>query len=305
MARYVTVASISERPPAPDPGRPDALLDHAAHLVWRAKQHGADIVAFPEIYPHWHLGKPSTCAEELSSRTTTRIMEEARKLGVYVIWPQWERQGEDLYNAAVLIDRKGEVAGVYHKVHPTVGEIDDGIIPGTDYPTFETDFGRIGMAICFDLNFPDIMRGLAANGAEVIFFCSAYRGGLQVQFWAFELGVYLVASVGAEYGRIVDLTGQVLRVSTYESLIAQRINLDRVLLHMDGNWDKMDSMLEKYGTGVRFDYVTPEACYAVSSEREGLSVQSLIEEFGLEGRRAYFDRSNMVRAQALERRGML
>jgi predicted amidohydrolase len=174
-----------------------------------------------------------------------------------------------------------------------------GITPGDDEPVFRTKFGTIGMAICFDLNFPDIMRGLAENGAEIIFFSSAYRGGLQLQIWAFELGVYIVSAILAELGLIVDQSGTVLAEATYEELIARRINLDRRLLHMDYNWDKMDAMLEKYGSGVSFEYFTREACYAVASERDDMTVDDLIREFGLEERRAYWERANRVREQAL------
>ncbi len=298
MARHVTVASVSHAPS----GDLGARLDQAAHLVWRAKQFGADIVAFPEIYPQLGLGEAKDLAETLPGESTGRMAEVAKKHSLYLVWPVYERRGDTLYNSAVLIDRQGEIAGVYHKMHPTIGEIEAGIMPGEETPTFETDFGRVGMAICFDLNFRDLMTGLAEKGAEIIFFCSAYRGGMQVRYWAFELGVYMVSAVLSELGQIVDLTGEVLEESTYETLIAHRINLNRRLLHMDYNWDKMDKMLEKYGGALTFDYATREACYAIGSEREGLDIDDVIKEFGLERRQDYWERSNRIRAEALAKR---
>ena len=304
MARYVTVASVSESPQQTSRENPGPLLNHAAHLVWRAKKFGADIVSFPEIYPQVGQGKPAECAEELDGPTISRMRDEAKRNGLYVIWPLYRRDGDLIRNSSILIDRSGEIAGIYDKKHPTIGEIEDGVAPGDGAPTFETDFGRIGMAICFDLNFRDIMTGLADNGAEIIFFGSAYRGGLQLEAWALELGVYIVSSILAELGRIVDLTGKTLEMSTYETLISRRINLDRVLLHMDYNWGKMDAMLEKYGTDLRFDYITPEACYAIGAEREGLSIDDVLDEFELERRRDYFARANAVREQALDKAGL-
>jgi len=297
MARYVTVASVSLRPE----GDMDRRVEQAAHFAWRAKQFGADILAFPETYVHTGLGEAKDLAEVLPGPSTARMAEAAKKHAMYIVWPLYERRGGTLYNSAVLIDRRGQIAGVYRKMHPTIGEIESRILPGEDTPTFETDFGRVGMAICFDLNFRDIMTGLAESGAEVIFFCSAYRGGMQVRYWAFELGVYMVSSILAEGGQIVDLTGTVLEQSTYESLITRRINLNRRLLHMDYNWDKMDKMLEKYGGALTFDYVTPEACYAVGCTRERLHIDTVLDEFGLERRRDYFERANRVRAEALAR----
>jgi len=297
MARYVTVASASLRPE----GDAERRIEHASHLVWRARQLGADIVAFPETYVHTGLGEAKDLAETLPGASTERMAQAAKKHSLHIVWPLYERAGDTLYNSAVLIDRGGEIGGVYHKMHPTIGEIEAGIMPGEEAPTFPTDFGRIGMAVCFDLNFRDVMTALAENGAEIVFFCSAYRGGMQVRYWAFELGVYMVSAILSELGQIVDLTGRVLEESTYETLIAHRLNLNRRLLHMDYNWEKMDKMLEKYGGALTFDYVTPEACYAVGSTREGLEIDAVIAEFGLERRRDYFERANRVRAEALRK----
>jgi hypothetical protein len=185
-------------------------------------------------------------------------------------------------------------------MHPTVGEIESGIMPGDEASVFETDFGKVGMCICFDLNFPDVLHGLKGNGAEVIFFGSAYKGGRQVQYWGFELGCYMVSSVASELGQIVDQGGRVLATSTYEALIAHPINLDSRLLHMDYNWDKMDEMLRKYGTAVSFEYYTPEACYRVASEKKGLSVGDLIAEYDLLERDDYWVKANKVRDAALK-----
>jgi hypothetical protein len=211
----------------------------------------------------------------------------------------YTREEGRVYNSAVLASPAGELIGVYHKMFPTVGEIEQGITPGEGPVVFDTSFGKVGIAICFDLNFPEIMRGLGECGAEVVFFCSAYRGGLQLEMWAYELGAYFVSAIRDELGRIVDMTGAVLAESTYEGLIARRINLDRRLLHMDANWEKMDDMLRKYGAGVSFEYITREGCYTIASERDDVTVADLIREFDLEERSAYYDRSRRAREAAL------
>lgn len=300
MARYVTVSSVSHRPEVPYEDMA-GRLERAEQLASRAARMGADIVAFPEIYPH--LGVPSErwpeVAEDLPGVTTSHMAAVARRNRTYIIWPLVEKRAGKLYNASVLLDRQGQVAGVYHKMFPTIGEIDSGIVPGTETPVFETDFGRIGLAICFDLNFRPIIEGLARGGAEVIFFSSMYRGGLQLRAWALELGRYFVSAITGELGQIVDMGGAVLAEATYEAVCLARINLDRRLLHMDYNWNKMDAMLEKYGSDVSFQYYTREAVYTVASDREGLSVDDLIREFDLEEREDYFLRAHRARNRAL------
>jgi len=301
LSRHVTVASVSTKTSYSPDKEIEELLDEAAHYAWRARQMGADILAFPEVYPHRNSAvKPAEAAEELPTLTTQRMMAEARKLGMYIIWPQYTREDDQVYNSAVLINRDGEIGGVYHKVHPTIGEIEDGIMPGTEVPTFETEFGTIGMAICYDLNFRDIMSGLKKNGAEIVFFCSDYRGGLQVRAWAFEFGYYLVTAITSDLGQIVDLTGKQLVESYFHNpVIVHNLNLNRRLLHMDYNWEKMDEMLEKYGPALTFDYASPEACYAIGCERAGLDIEQVIDEFGLERRDDYFQRADAVRAAAV------
>ena len=300
MARYVTVGSISHRPEA-GPDDPDARLDQAEALAVRAARMGADIVAFPEIYIQLGMdgAERAIRAEEVPGPTCARMMEVARANRMYIIWPLVERIGERLHNSSLLIDRNGQIAGKYHKMFPTIGEMDDGIIPGTEPRVFATDFGTIGMAICFDLNFREVMEGLARNGAEIVFFSSMYRGGLQLQSWAHELGVYLVSAIAAELGMIVDMSGQVLAESTYEAVITKRLNLDRRILHMDYNWEKMDDMLAIYGPGIRFDYFTREAKYAIASERQDITVDDLIQEFELEELHAYFSRARARRSKEL------
>jgi beta-ureidopropionase len=300
MARYVTVGSVSMSPRVSFAGDPKGLLDYAAHMMLRAKRFGADIVAFPECFGHRvSEGGCMAVAEPLDGPTLTRVAEEAKRVGLYVVMPLYTREDGKVFNSAVLLSPAGEVVGAYHKMFPTIGEMENGITPGTEAPVFQTSFGKVGMAICFDMNFNEIMYGLGENGAEIVFFCSAYRGGLQLQIRAWELGAYIVSSVEGELGQIIDQSGMVLAESTYEALVTRRLNLDRRLLHMDGNWGKMDEMLAKYGPGVSFEYFTREACYTVASEQEGVSVDDILREFGLEGRTAYFDRSRRKRREAL------
>ena len=301
MSRNVTVASVSTKPSHSADKEMDKLLDEAAHYAWRARQMGADILAFPEIYPQINSEKQhAEVAEELPGPTTERMMTEASKLDMYIIWPLTTSEGGQAYNSAVLIDRHGQISGIYHKMYPTIGEIEGGIVPGTQTPAFETDFGTIGMAICYDLNFHAIITGLKESGAEVIFFCSAYRGGLQVQTWAYELGCYLVTALWQDLGQIVDLTGrQLVESYCHNPVIVHDINLNRRLLHIDYNWEKMDEMLEKYGSDLTFDYVSPEGCYAIGCKREGLSIEEVIDEFELERREDYFQRAKTVRRAAV------
>src|SRR5690606_6188012 len=99
----------------------------------------------------------------------------------------------------------------YRKMFPTDYEMEAGILPGDSTPAFETPFGRIGMAICFDLNFREVIEGLVDSGAEIVFFVSAYEGGRQLQRWALDYNVYVVLAHREGYGQIVDVSGNLLQ----------------------------------------------------------------------------------------------
>jgi predicted amidohydrolase len=303
--RPIRVATISHRPEAgvDGPEGLNRLMKKAEALLERAHRMGADLVAFSEHYPQtalsdrWHRAEPS------HGGTLARVRQAARRHRLWVVWPRLEYDPDHgLRNTAVLIDRDGQVAGRYDKMFPTVEEIEHGVIPGTEVPCFETDFGRVGLLICFDLNFPEVHEALAKGRPDVVVFSSMYRGGLQAQALAFELGTFVVTAISSELGLIIDRCGRVIKESTYETLAVAPINTNSVALHMDFNWDKMDDMLAKYGTALTFDYHTREGFYVIESTLES-DIAELVREFNLEPADAYFARSRRARVEALEKNG--
>lgn len=139
---------------------------------------GADLVVLPESATTGFT--PDCSTEELWDLITdlpggliAPIQDVARELGVIVCVGTYERGPARgvVYNSAVLIDRTGEVLGVYRKTHPFCSEIVTGggwVTPGDTVTVCETDIGRIGMIICFDGDYPELSRIQAVQGAEII-----------------------------------------------------------------------------------------------------------------------------------------
>jgi len=305
MRRHATLASVSKRPDfsIATPEDTTRLLDDTAKLVQRAARMGADLVAFPEVYPQ--LGCPGPLTEHAESEdggTLDTIRELAREHQLYLVWPRYERtRTGQLYNSSVLVDRTGEVVGRYHKMFPTIGELEAGVLPGDACPVFETDFGRVALIVCFDLNFAEIRDELRPRRPDVVVFSSMYRGGLECQTWALDLGCHVLTAISAELGRLVDPGGHLLRLATYETLLCQRVNLNKRQLHMDNNWGKMDAMLEKYGPDLTFEFATQEARFVVGWERQDQDVDNIVREFRLEPINDYFARSRRVRQETLSK----
>ena len=130
---------------------------------------GVDVILLPEGITVVGTSKTyAEIAETVPGPTTLRLAEVARKRKAYVVAGIYEREGTTLYNTAVMLDRNGNLAGKYRKVYLPREEVERGLTPGNSYPVFATDFGKVGLMICYDVFFSDPARALATQGAEMI-----------------------------------------------------------------------------------------------------------------------------------------
>jgi predicted amidohydrolase len=113
---------------------------------------------------------------------------------MYVVAGIVEQEGDTYYNTAILLDRQGQLAGRYRKVSLPREEIEGGLTPGESFPVFDLDFGRVGILICWDIQFPGGAARLAQQGAEVILL--PIWGGIEELYpaRAIENQIYLVSS---------------------------------------------------------------------------------------------------------------
>jgi predicted amidohydrolase len=301
--RPVRVATVSHRPSAGTDGTAgtERLMHEAARFLERAARMGADLVAFPEVYPQLALSDPFHHAEPAEGGTLIPIQELAQRHKLLIIWPRVEYDpSRGVRNTSILVDRSGAVIGRYDKMFPTPSELEKGVVPGTDAPVFETDLGRVGLLICFDLNFPEVREQLKQGKPDIVVFSSMYRGGLQAQALAYELRAFVVTAIASELGLVIDRCGRIIKESTYETLAVAPVNTNSVALHMDDNWKKMDAMLARYAPTLSFDYHTREAFYVIESTADR-DIDELVREFALESADAYFERSRRLRSESLAR----
>jgi predicted amidohydrolase len=138
-------------------------------LIEKAARNGADLIVLGEMVSCKGVTNIfSEVAEPIPGPTTDFYGKLAQQNDCYIVVGLPERDGREVYNVSVLMGPDGSVAGKYRKVTLPREEIQQGISPGTEYPVFETRFGKVGMMICYDVFFPEVARELAMNGAEVI-----------------------------------------------------------------------------------------------------------------------------------------
>lgn len=191
--RPVKVATIHYRPVGSS--GPDENRKLFGQFLDQAGEAGADLALLPEGMTMVGTSlRYLDVAEPVPGTTTRYLADYARRHRMWVAAGIVEREGEVAYNTAVLMDREGRLAGKYRKVSLPREEIEGGLTPGSEFPVFQTDFGRIGLLICWDIQFPEGARRLAAQGAEVILL--PIWGGIELLYpaRAVENQVFLVTS---------------------------------------------------------------------------------------------------------------
>ena len=160
--------------------RPDLgdNLIRAIEATRRAAGEGAELVAFPELaftpfYPQTPpTGDVRLLAEPVPGPTTERFQALAQELGVVIVLNVFEREGDATYDCSPVIDADGTLVGRTRMVHiteyPCFHERQYYAPSQLGAPVFETRVGRVGVAICYDRHFPEYMRALALNGADLV-----------------------------------------------------------------------------------------------------------------------------------------
>jgi predicted amidohydrolase len=217
--RPVTIVAINLRPNRT--GSAEASVGKFVETIDKTVKAKTDIILLPEGITVVGTGKKYVdVAEPVPGPTTAHLGEVARAHNSYIVAGIYEREGPAVYNTAVLLDRTGRVAGKYRKVYLPREETEGGLVPGSDYPVFQTDFGRVGMMICWDLQYADPARALALRGAEMILM--PIWGGNEVlgKARAIENQVFLATS-GYDYPTyILDPNGEVLSIATAQGTAA-------------------------------------------------------------------------------------
>lgn len=312
MARPATISAVAWKA-RPGQDLPQALAESSA-LIEHAARAGSDLVILPELFLHGAL-PPARWLEAapLPNAITDHFAGLCRQREINLAVPMPVRDGQRVFNSSVVLDRRGQIVGRYDKVCPTRGELAAGIAPGAGPVALELDFGRVGQAICFDLNFPQLAEAYQALDVDLLTVPSMFAGGPLLEAWALTVGACVVSAYSEE-GRAVDMTGRELaRIGTrYEAVrdwglcpvLTVRLNLDRRLFHLDGNVADFDGqhggvhrLLRECPDRVTTDYEFSAGVVALGA-REGTTLAELIERFDLELRHAYFARSR----RALEQR---
>lgn len=235
-----------------------ANIVNAMAGIDRAASMGARFVSLPEVWTYLGPGDGAKAtAEKIPGDLVRMLADKARERNIYLHAGSIRERVDEhdkLYNTTVVFDPSGEIVAQYRKIH--LFDIDlsgeqtyresDNIAPGEDLVTFELDGIRVGLAICYDLRFPEMFRILAMHGAEIIMLPAAFTMMTGKDHWeplirarAVENTVFMMAAaqVGPHppnrlcYGRsmVVDPWGVVLaQAGDTPTVITSTLDMDAV-----------------------------------------------------------------------------
>lgn len=288
----VLVATISHAAAGPrdDPAK---LLEYSLQLMDQVTGYQPDILCLPEnCLGRTPLSPDSPLIESFASW--------ARANNSYLIVPLSLQEESGLSNSALLFDRKGNLHGKYTKRHLTEMELSSGKVPGSwEPPVFETDFGTIGIQICFDINWHDGWRMIQEQGARFIFWASAYPAPRQLSALAWMTHSYVISSVIKGSSRIFDISGDLINMSgNHQQFTVASLAPDKQLFEIDFHGEKLKAITKKYGRQVQISWQHEEDWFTLQSNDPNLGVQDLIQEFDLTPKIQYHHRCFIANQQA-------
>jgi N-carbamoylputrescine amidase len=245
-----------------------AMVDKHVKLIAEAAGKGAKIVCMQEIfYGPYFCAEQDTrwygIAEKVPEGPTVQLMQElAKQHHMVLVVPIYEEEIPGVYyNTAAVIEADGKYLGKYRKHH--IPHCHPGFWekfyfkPGNlGYPVFDTQYGKVGVYICYDRHFPEGARALGLNGAEIVFNPSATVAGLSEYLWKLEQPAHAVANqyfVGAinrvgheQPWDIGEFYGQSYFCDPYGKIIAEASrNKDEVIV-ADLNLDLIEEVRHKW-----------------------------------------------------------
>lgn len=277
---HVTSLSFREQP-----------VEKIMQIVEEEAKRGCDLIALPES---WTGETPET----LEEGTTARLRQIAKQYGVYIVNAVFlctEKRGRQ--NSSILIDRQGNIQGIYNKMYPFWNEfdMDPPVFVGEEAPVFETDFGRIGLAICFDANFNPVWEELSDNRADLVIWSSAYSAGTSLQAHALNYNYAIVTSNLVCDCVAYDINGEEIfyQKGAEGQVLVSHVELDtnRAIFHENYNWwEHKDRLLQEHPEIALEQYKWREQWFILKGT-EDVQIKELAASYGMEELAAYKRRS--------------
>lgn len=299
LPREVWIATVSQEGIRAETH--EGMVKQMLDLVSKSAVYQPDIVCLPEFFMFTWSNQRTVLEEriELSQVFLKKVMEFARSNNCYIICPLFTREKGKIYNAAAVIDRQGNSMGEFRKMHLPLDELESGFSPGPlKPPVFKTDFGTIGVQICYDVNWNDGWQSLREQGAEIVFWPSAYPGGRKINARAFE-NKYVVVTSTRGNSKICDITGDVIAQNSDwgGNVVCASVNLEKILFNTWPNSKHFEDIRRRYGRKVRFTSYDEEGWTVIESLSPDVRVNDFKKEYNIMSFMELADETDVISAK--------
>ena len=232
-------------------------LRKASSMIAQSVARNADFIVLPEMFncPYSNDKFIEYCETQDNSPTLDAMSSLAEKNNVYILAGSIpEKEDEKLYNTSYFFNGDGEIIAKHRKMHLFDIDVKDKITfkesdvltAGNDFTTADTEFGKIGIGICYDVRFPELARVMVENGALMLFYPGAFNMTTGPAHWellfrsraldnqVFCIGVAPALNMDANYHSyghsiIANPWGEVIaQADEKENLIISEIDLDEI-----------------------------------------------------------------------------
>jgi len=265
---------------------PEMMVDQIFGILKESEIYKPDFVCLPELFPFSNVEKQTTPDERvaISDKVLLRFSDYSKKNNCYTICPVNTRRDGRIFNSAVVFDRNGLKIGSYEKMHLTDYEIKDGYSCGPLFqPVISTEFGPIGIQICFDIEWDDGWTMLRKQGAKIIFWPSAFSGGKCVSTKAWEHKCIVAAATGKNTARLCDISGEVIAQTGIwnSNLYCTSLNMEKAFLHTWPAVLRFGEIQKKYGRKIRITNFHEEEWSVIESLSPEVNVMDVLKEYEL------------------------
>lgn len=265
---------------------PESMTGQILEKLKEVLTYQPDFVCLPEAFPFENVGKRFTLAElvQISDEIQSQIAAFSKENRCYTVCPLYTSVDGKFYNSAIVFDREGREAGRYNKIHETEGVIKKGVTPGALYqPAIPTEFGPVGIQICFDMRWDDGWTMLKDQGAKIIFWPSAFSGGNLVNTRAWQNHCIVVSSPNKYAARLCDISGETIASTGIwnRNLFCAPVNMEKAFLHTWPYVKRFKEIEKKYGRAVKITNFHEEEFSIIESLSPDLYVKDILEEFDL------------------------
>src|SRR2546427_11478491 len=266
------------------------IVDQMAAEAKRKYSRGLDLAVLPETAITGEAENDALAhAVPFDGPVREVFTRKAREHGCYIVVPTYlldSKEKKRCSNAAILVGRKGEVLGTYRKVHLVVslerGTMEGGSTPGDELPVFDCDFGKLGIQICYDMEFADGWTELARKGAELIAWPTQSPQTSQPAFRAREHRCYIVSSTWRHNASIFEPTGKIAaQIKPPQSVLVHELDLSYALLPWSSKLRNGEALRQAYGDRVGFHYYEDEDCGIFWSNDHKMTIGEMVRAIGV------------------------